>query len=268
MAITAVALIGVLLDRFLIKSYKKRPEDRHWYLVLSYEFLPIMIVIMVVRTYLYEPYIIPSSSMYPALKTGDVIAVNKTSYDIKFPFSNLSLWELSHPERGDIAVFKYPLDNNTTFVKRIIGIPGDHMRWSGDNLFINGSEVKRDSAQYSGFPGRYNFERLGKERYLILRNDAIDSTKFTANSTYLLLRYQRETGTYADNGVDLNIQIPEGYYFVMGDFRDGSEDSRQWGLVARSEMVGRADYRVLSINNRFSWLTPWHKISFINSGRI
>lgn len=253
----------------------RRGEDELYLYPSAVSLFPVLLIIVVVRTYVFEPFRIPSESMFPLLTTGDVIYVSKTSYDLKFPLTNVSLMKLKDPQRGDVAVFKYPLNLKSYFVKRVIGVPGDRLVWKGDNFYINGQLIQRNSA----IPARkdlgevsyvrYSNEHLNGRDYLIRRLSKDDSTQFTVNSYFLKMRTDKAMALQG-KGLDqypgyLELTVPQGFYFTMGDNRDQSLDSRAWGLVNRDNFVGKAIYNLVNINpNAGIGLTE--KISFTHFG--
>jgi len=186
-------------------------------------FFPIFLFVLILRSFLLEPFRIPSASMMPTLLIGDFILVNKYDYGIRLPVTNTKVVDIGYPERGDIAVFRYPEDPSIPFIKRIIGLPGDRISYYDKTLFINGKPMKQTilgeyDAVGSGFlmdGASLRSEDLGTRPHLLL----IDPD-----------RYSREVeGT-----------VPEGYYFVLGDNRDNSKDSRYWGFVPDENLIGRA----------------------------
>ena len=181
-------------------------------------FFPVLLVVLVLRSFLAEPYQIPSESMVPTLEAGDFILVNKYAYGLRLPVFGTKVADIGDPQRGDVMVFVPPHDSRY-FIKRVIGIPGDHVRYENKALFING-------------------ERLGYE----LLGEVQDG------SSVLPVRAYRETLGEQPHVIHRNIgahrsqewQIPEGKYLMMGDNRDRSEDSRYWGLASEDNIVGKA----------------------------
>lgn len=207
------------------------------------QFFPIFALVMVFRSFLYEPFQIPSGSMMPTLLVGDFILVEKFSYGIKDPIFRTKLIETGEPERGDVVVFKFPSDPNVDFIKRVVGLPGDRIIYRDKQLYIteacNGQQpCPTEKAITQIYTGRTDFisrgayleeytEGLGTKRHSLLRNPrAIDQ----------VARYEpRQPGTAINEWI-----VPENSYFVMGDNRDNSEDGRYWGFVPEANLVGEA----------------------------
>ena len=186
-------------------------------------FFPVFLIVLIIRSFIVEPFRIPSGSMIPTLEIGDFIAVNKFSYGIKLPINSYTILETNKPKRGDVAVFKYPLDPKTPFIKRIIGLPGDSVLYADKKLLINGEAVayvnkgpymgQKSMRKYTGF-AEYS-EKLSSIDNRILLNPE----QFSAN---------------------VEFEVPEGQYFVLGDNRDNSRDSRFWGFVPEQNLMGKA----------------------------
>lgn len=232
---------------------------------------PALLVIVVVRTYIFEPFNIPSESMYPQLTQGDVVVVSKSSYSIKFPLTNFSLMDIRDPERGEVAVFKYPMNPQIYFIKRVIAVPGDVLVWKGDSLFVNGEKVQR--TEISGLHSdqveegvRYTRESLGGRNYVIRRLGDDDSKRFNQTSSFLKMRTNQimsKNGIGLDENQDfLMIRMPQGFYFTMGDNRDESSDSRDWGLVSRENFVGEAKFMLMNLNPNVPFYNLFSKFSF------
>ncbi len=197
-------------------------------------FFPVLFLVLVVRSFLIEPFQIPSQSMLPTLEVGDFILVNKYEYGLRVPVLGYKFLEIGEPARGDVMVFKNPEDNVTNYIKRVVGVPGDVVRYTNKTLFINGEKIfeKLLAALPAGAPRELIFEEvLGESTHRIIkRNDrnVLGESEWT---------------------------IPEGYYFMMGDNRDRSKDSRFIGLVPDENIVGRA----------FAIWMHWEKIFSIPS---
>lgn len=229
LTLTAVSGLIWLLDILVLRPRRRAaaplPTDAaadsseagEPYLVeLSKSFFPILAVVLILRSFLVEPFQIPSGSMLPTLEVGDFILVNKFAYDLRLPVAGTKVLEVGDPERGDVMVFKYPRDGETNYIKRVIGLPGDHIRYNEKTLYINGQEVATDFI--AALPPVELFrEDLGDVTHGIF-----------------------ETIGRRDPRAEGEWRVPEGHYFVMGDNRDNSNDSRYWGYVPENLLVGEA----------------------------
>jgi signal peptidase I len=181
-------------------------------------FFPVLFVVFVLRSFLVEPFQIPSSSMVPTLEVGDYILVNKFTYGIRLPVIRTKVWALNEPQRGDVMVFFPPHMNDTYFIKRVIGLPGDTVTYRNKQLSVNGQEIERvsDPDQASLDPRyRVGQESLGTVDHLM----QVDALRPAA---------------------DFYEVVKPGHYFMMGDNRDNSADSRVWGQVPEQDIVGKA----------------------------
>lgn len=266
--LTIFSLIVVLADRFYWKQHKDIEQDL--FIKVAYDLLPVLLVILCIRTYMFEPFVIPSESMYPQLTQGDFIVVSKTSYGVKFPFTNVNITELKSPERGDVAVFQYPLDVNTYFVKRVIGVPNDTIVWKDNDMYINGVLVERTKTVTSGLKDnwsvRYEWETLNNKKHLIRKLTNDDASLFNVaydfvkiRSDYLMRLEGKDPEQYKNY---LKIKIPPDYYFMMGDNREQSMDSRSWGLVHKNYFVGKVGYIVIHVNQNVPFWNIFNKITF------
>ena len=199
----------------------------------SKSFFPVLLIVFILRGFIVEPFRIPSGSMLPSLYIGDFILVNKFAYGIRLPVWNKKIIETGDPERGDVVVFRYPRDPALDYIKRIIGLPGDHIAYYNKVLYVNGKPVKRDFiGEYEG-PGQahaneYIENLLGSEHSILLQPGRPSSLE----------------GEYI---------VPDGMYFVMGDNRDNSNDSRVWGPVPERNLVGEAFMIWMHWNGGVKW---------------
>ena len=190
-------------------------------------FFPVLIFVLMVRTFVFEPFRIPSSSMMPTLLTGDFIYVNKFAYGLKVPVFHDTILGIGKPERGDIIVFRFPGDQSVDYIKRVVGLPGDKVHYDTrkKELYINGKIVEQElDGPYKGLMDNPDtkglikkYEKLGDKKHMM----------FTENYKYGPTNY-------------LDVTVPEGHYFALGDNRDNSADSRAWGFVPERNLVGRA----------------------------
>ena len=209
-----------------------------WWLEYSASFFPVILVVFVVRSFVVEPFKIPSGSMVPTLLVGDFILVNKFEYGIRLPITNTKITEGRAPARGDVVVFRYPKDESVDYIKRVIGVPGDVIEYQDKKLTINGKPVPE-----TPLPDYLDEERLGYAKQFeedidgrknaILNNPAVPPFIVGAEDYPY-----RDNCTYNARGVIC--KVPPGNYFMMGDNRDNSADSRYWGFAPDRNIVGRA----------------------------
>ncbi len=186
----------------------------------SKSFFPVLLIVFLLRGFVVEPFRIPSGSMLPSLYIGDFILVNKFTYGIKVPVLNKTIIDLNEPERGDVVVFRYPRDPNMDYIKRVIGLPGDKISYYNKVLYVNSKPVARDFTEPYNGPGQ------------TFANEYIEKLQGAEHSILLMpARPNNLQGEYI---------VPEDMFFVMGDNRDNSNDSRVWGPVPRSNLVGKA----------------------------
>ena len=213
-----------------------------WWLDWTAGLFPVILVVFLLRSFLFEPFKIPSGSMMPTLLVGDLILVNKFHYGVRLPVINKKIVANHDPERGDVMVFRFPRDPSTDYIKRVVGIPGDQVEFRNQQLFLNGQAVPTEPMPPPGFydeeARRYapEFkEKLGDVEHGILINP--QSTQFWKSQEDNQFPF-RENCRYSAEGVAC--KVPPGNYFMMGDNRDNSLDSRYWGFVPDENIVGRA----------------------------
>ncbi len=209
-----------------------------WWLDWTAGLFPVIVAVFVLRSFLFEPFKIPSGSMIPTLLVGDLILVNKFTYGLRLPVANTRITEGTPPARGDVMVFRYPPRPSLDYIKRVVGLPGDEVAYLNKRLTINGQPVSKESLpdffDKDGMRYSKQFEELlGDKRHGLL-NDA-DRPAFVPGAENFPFR---ENCSYTVEGV--TCKVPAGHYFMLGDNRDNSLDSRYWGFVPEANIVGKA----------------------------
>ena len=186
-------------------------------------FFPIFLIVLVLRSFLVEPFRIPSGSMMPTLLIGDFILVNKFIYGIRLPVINKKIIDIGQPKRGDIVVFRYPEDPSIPFIKRVIGLPGDRIGYYNKVVYVNGEPMRLKRKGFytgTGSGSSHTGAEVLQERLETVEHE-------------ILIKHGRSTW-------EVEQVVPEGHYFVMGDNRDNSRDSRSWGTVPDGNLIGKA----------------------------
>ena len=213
-------------------------------------FFPVILIVFLLRSFLIEPFHIPSGSMMPGLVPGDFILVEKYAYGVRLPIINKKVIDLGSPKRGDVVVFRYPKDPSTNYIKRMIGVPGDRVVYSNKTLYINGKRVE----QYGAAP-----EMMRESNHLLTRvlhyKENLDGVE---HSIYIDPDSPNET---------FEFDVPEHSYFVMGDNRDRSNDSRYWKFVSDEYLVGKAFFIWLSWDSQAQGGWFWKRISWDRIGK-
>ena len=212
-----------LLDHFVLRKRRAKGAHEPWWVEYPKSFFPIILIVFVLRSFLVEPFKIPSGSMIPTLLVGDFILVNKYTYGLRLPVINQKAVNLGAPKRGDVLVFRFPADPSVNYIKRVIGLPGDRLVYRDKTLFINGQPMPQTLV------GDYTYAESGNHLLFARRfREQIDGSEHD-----ILQSEGAGSGT-------LEFSVPAGHYFVMGDNRDRSNDSRFWGTVPDANVVGRA----------------------------
>ncbi len=230
---TAVTGLIWLLDVLFLRS---KPDSQPIIIEYARSFFPVLFIVLVLRSFLFEPFRIPSGSMIPTLLVGDFILVNKFSYGVRLPVIHTKILDTGSPERGDVAVFRFPRNPKLDYIKRVVGMPGDSIEYKQKTLYVNGEQIPISGEKPHVSPGTDDIipgvvrrvERLGDVEHDILVYD------------------NRPSG-------DRSWTVPDGHYFMVGDNRDNSNDSRSWGFVPEANLVGRANYIWMHWNNRILW---------------
>lgn len=209
-----------------------------WWLDYTAGLFWVILLVFLFRSFAYEPFRIPSGSMLPTLHVGDFILVNKYEYGLRLPVANKKIVTLGSPKRGDVIVFRYPVDPSYDYIKRVVGIPGDVVEYTDKRLFVNGKEmVRTDPVDWVAPDTMRTLTKTTENLDGVLHETAVDDSRGPG-------LYGRpypaalQVCSYRENG--FTCRVPADSYFVMGDNRDNSEDSRYWGIVPDENLVGRA----------------------------
>ena len=235
----------------LTKGKPERLEDLPEVVEYARSFLPIFFAVLVLRAFLVEPFRIPSGSMMPTLLVGDFILVNKFTYGIRMPVSKTKLIDINEPERGDVVVFRFPQNERLDYIKRLVALPGDKVRYQNKILYINGKpQTIKPVGPYqpvgSGMRALGSFEgveNLEGVEHSVLVNPL--SPDFSPSCTFLQYR---------------EVEVPEGHYLMVGDNRDDSNDGRCWGFVPEENLVGKAFFVWLSWDWERPGMLAWDRI--------
>lgn len=221
-----------------IAAAKTRLLMQPWWLDWTAGLFPVIVTVFLLRSFLVEPFKIPSGSMIPTLLVGDLILVNKFTYGLRLPVLHTRITEGNKPQRGDVMVFRYPPKPSLDYIKRVVGVPGDTVAYLNKRLTINGQAVTTEAMPefFDEDAMRYfkQFEEsLGNKKHRLLTDD--NRPAFIPGASNFP---GRDACNYTVEGV--TCKVPEGHYFMMGDNRDNSLDSRYWGFVPEGNIVGRA----------------------------
>ncbi len=231
-----------LLDRHVLRQRRAQNAKQPWWIEYSISFFPVILAVFVLRSFVVEPFKIPSGSMIPTLHVGDFILVNRYTYGLRLPIVNKKFIEINQPRRGDVVVFHYPNDPAVDYIKRVVGVPGDEIVYRDKQLWLNGSlqPMQRDG-DYNYVESGLSFvhteqyrEKLDGREHSVLLNP--ERVQIHLNGVEHFPQY--EQCRYSER--EMRCTVPDGHYFMMGDNRDNSRDSRYWGFVPDELIVGKA----------------------------
>ena len=220
----------------------EEPKVEPAWLEIAKSFFPVILIVFMVRSFLIEPFKIPSGSMIPTLLIGDFILVNKFTYGIRLPVANKKILSINEPQRGDVMVFRYPEDLSIDYIKRIVGVPGDKVEYRNKHLTITGKVAPtEDGGNYLDVEPDLHYqnlkvqmEQLGAKVHRTVQNPDVPAVHLSSVQSFP----HRDNCTIGEDG--FSCTVPPGNYFMMGDNRDNSKDSRYWGFVPDENIVGKA----------------------------
>jgi signal peptidase I len=230
-----------------IQDAREKLLMQPWWLDWTAGLFPVIVVVFLLRSFLFEPFKIPSGSMIPTLQIGDLILVNKFHYGVRLPVANTKLTEGAAVQRGDVMVFRYPPKPNVDYIKRVVGVPGDEVAYLNKKLTINGQPIETQALPdyFDDSTMRYfkHFsEKLGSKPHQSIQDN--DRPAFVPGVDPFP---HSENCQYTVEGV--RCKVPAGHYFMMGDNRDNSLDSRYWGFVPDANIVGKAFFVWMNFGN-------------------
>lgn len=215
--------LGCLLDiLFFKKARDKKHKKQPLWAEYSRSFFPVLLIVLIIRSFIVQPYRVPTGSLEPTVLPGDLVAVNQFAYGLRLPVLNTKIVSIGEPKRGDIVVFRWPVDPSVDFIKRVIGLPGDHVVYKNKVLYVNGEEIKQTAV------GTGTDYEPGNDMPVNQYQEVLNGVKYTININPQVMRND-----------DFDITVPAGQYFMMGDNRDNSDDSRSWGFVPEQNLIGK-----------------------------
>lgn len=241
-----VIITGVitLIDQIFFRKKRMATHKKPgWVVEYARSFFPILLVVWVIRSFIVQPYRVPTGSLEPTILPGDFIAVNQFAYGLKFPIGNFTIIPIGSPKRGDIVLFRYPLNPSVIYVKRVIGLPGDHIEYLNKVLYVNGKRMPQT------FIGKgYDLDETQYKRPVMIKEENLAGVK------HKIFLWWSGGDTHA-----YDFYVPKGMYFMMGDNRDNSDDSRDWGFVSEKELIGKALAIWMSWDGH-RYRIRWHRI--------
>jgi signal peptidase I len=226
-----------LADRWYFAKHRTQGTVEPWWIEYPKSFFPVILIVFVLRSFVVEPFRIPSGSMIPTLLVGDFILVNKYTYGVRLPVINKKIVQLNDPQRGDVMVFRYPEDTTLDYIKRVVGVPGDVVTYKNKRLYINGEvQPVKELGEYL-HPERMTYSRRFAEKLSGQEHEILNDE---GGSMVVLHKQFPGVDQCSYNAEGFVCKVPAGHYFMMGDNRDNSADSRVWGFVPDENIVGKA----------------------------
>lgn len=240
LCLTVFSGIVALIDWLFNRKYKTKKKP----LIVDYSrsLFPIFLIVLLLRSFLVQPFRVPSGSLMPTVVPGDFILVNQFDYGLRLPVWNTKVFNVSEPKTGQIALFYWPVDRHFTFVKRVIGVPGDRISYINKVLYINGKKMKQKYL-------RETTETEGNMTWKVAEYE--ENLNGVKHNIYVCAKDAAFCPVKSPNFY--NLLVPKGKYFMMGDNRDGSDDSRDWGFVPEKNFIGKAMFVWLSWDGKAVW---------------
>src|SRR3990167_8916640 len=223
----AVLMTGVItIIDMLFFAKRRRLKNQSTPLLMEYgrAFFPLLLLVWGIRSFVVQPYRVPTGSLEPTVMPGDFIAVEQFAYGLRLPVLDKKILAIGEPKRGDITLFRWPEDTKIIFVKRVIGLPGDHVVYKNKILYVNEKKIPQIFLRKT-----YDLGEFGNKRLVYEKEENLEGIKHNI--------YVQPVGGETK---DYDLKVPRGYYFMMGDNRDNSDDSRQLGFVPEKDLVGKA----------------------------
>jgi signal peptidase I len=242
---TVVTGAVALADRMVLAKHRRADQPEPWWVEYPKSFFPVLLAVFLLRSFVTEPFKIPSSSMRPTLVVGDFILVNKFAYGLRLPIIEKKVIPIGDPKRGDVVVFRYPVNPSQDFIKRVVGVGGDEVVYRDKKLTVNGEPLPQVADGTYSYVEGLRFET--EEKLLETANTGDGPRQYTIAENPLAQPVypqnvrpfpDRQNCDYNDRGFICH--VPPGHYFMMGDNRDNSDDSRYWGFVPDDHIRGRA----------------------------
>jgi len=247
--VLATVVTGLVWAGWAVLARSRKGEgekaERPWLVELARSLFPVVLAVLLLRSFVVEPFRIPSGSMIPTLQVGDFILVDKFAYGLRLPVVHTKILSTGEPHRGDVVVFRFPVNPKIDFIKRIVGLPGDVIEYKNKQIYVNGKPVPQKKL------GVYTGEDSAEMPYSVEYKEDLGGVKHD------ILKIPARPGQPPQR-----FKVPPHHYFVMGDNRDNSDDSRTWGFVPEKNLVGKA------VLIWFSWDTQAGKPAFGRFGKL